>query len=210
MGKIIVFTGNTGVGKTTLVHELSKLGIFSAGIEQHTERPFQLLFKQYHAYALANQIDYLLFRAEQESALRQSHQIGVIDGGLDQDFHAFTKLFYSRGMLSDQEFDLCQRLYIFLRSQLSEPDLIVHLTAPFDVIQKRLSTRDRINIADKNDLGLLDSYLEEWIFTLPKNKVIRLEVSDVSSSYSEVISTLINQINANLKSYSPTYDEDHL
>ncbi len=209
MGKIIVFTGNTGVGKTTLVKELSKLEIFSAGIEQHIERPFQLLFKQNQAYALANQVDYLLFRAEQESVLRHKHQIGIIDGGLDQDFHAFTKLFHTRGMLSDQEFDLCQRLYIFLRSQLSEPDLIIHLTAPLEVVQKRLSSRDRINIAEKNDLCLLDSYLEEWISTLPKKKVIRLEVSDVSPSYSEVLSTLINQINANLELYSRSYDEDH-
>jgi hypothetical protein len=85
----------------------------------------------------------------------------------------------------------------------------VHLTAPIDVIQKRLSTRDRINIADKTDLGLLDSYLEDWIFTLPKNKVIRLEVSDVSRSYGEVLSTLINQIDANLKLFSRSDDEDH-
>lgn len=198
MGKIIVFTGNTGVGKTTLVNELSKLEIFSAGIEQHIERPFQLLFNQNHAYALANQIDYLLFRAEQESALRQAHQIGIIDGGLDQDFHAFTKLFFTRGMLSVQEFGLCQRLYIYLRSQLSEPDLIVHLTAPLEVIQKRLLTRDRINIANINDLSLLDSYLEDWICTLPDNKVIRLDVSDASFPYGDGLSTLINRINTSL------------
>ena len=63
------------------------------------ERPFQALFKQDARYALANQLDYLLFRAEQEKELSASHKIGLVDGGLDLDFHGFTRLFHARGLL---------------------------------------------------------------------------------------------------------------
>ena len=70
MGKIIVVIGNSGVGKTTLCAALSAAGPFAVGLEQHAERPFQaLMAADPPRYALANQVDYLLRRAEQERCL---------------------------------------------------------------------------------------------------------------------------------------------
>ena len=114
---------------------------FATAYEQHTERPFQALFKQDKRYALANQIDYLLLRAEQEKELRSSTQIGLIDGGLDLDFHGFTRLFLSRNLLSASEYDLCRRLYTFIRETLPLPELIVRLDADIETVASRLSTR---------------------------------------------------------------------
>ena len=94
MGNLIAIVGASGVGKTSLVHALNKASNFAVAYEQHNERPFQVLFQQDARYALANQLDYLLYRAEQEKELRASPKIGLIDGGLDLDFHGFTRLFY--------------------------------------------------------------------------------------------------------------------
>src|SRR6266508_188647 len=121
MNKLISIVGASGVGKTALVQALSKTGKFTIAYEEHAERPFQALFKNDARYALANQIDYLLLRAEQEKALRASPKIGLIDGGLDLDFHGFTRLFHRRGLLTDPEFDLCRRVYHFIRELLPHP-----------------------------------------------------------------------------------------
>jgi deoxyadenosine/deoxycytidine kinase len=86
MNKLIVVVGNSGVGKTTLFLQLCRTAKFVTGFEQHIERPYQALFKRDPRYALANQIDYLLLRAEQEGDIRQSSHIGLQDGGLDMDF----------------------------------------------------------------------------------------------------------------------------
>src|ERR687891_472427 len=127
MAKLIAVVGASGVGKTALVRALAKAFPFQTAYEAHAMRPFQVLFKQDARYALANQVDYLLLRAEQERELRGSGQIGLIDGGLDLDFHGFTRLFHHRGLLTGAEFDLCRRLYHLLREVLPRPEFIVHL-----------------------------------------------------------------------------------
>src|ERR1700752_1920635 len=104
MNRLIAVVGPSGVGKTVLVKALAKTGKFNTAYEgQHAERPFQALFKNDSRYGLANQIDY--------------------------HFHCFSRLFHHRGLLTDSELDLCQRLYVFVRNTLPRPELIVRLNA---------------------------------------------------------------------------------
>ena len=194
MGKLIAVVGASGAGKTSLVHALTKTGNFAVAYEQHTERPFQALFKRAPLYALANQMDYLLYRTEQEKELRASAKIGLVDGGLDLDFHGFTRLFHARGMLSDPEFDLCRRFYELTRQFLPMADLIVHLIANDEVIRQRLARRERINIASVEDTDLLNSFLDEWLGTISPSKLLRLDVSEESPGYEKSLQVILTQV----------------
>ena len=179
MGNIIVIAGNSGVGKTTLCAALSAAGAFATGLEQHAERPFQaLMAADPPRYALANQVDYLLRRAEQERALRAGPLPGLIDGGLDLDFHAFTRLFHARGYLSDAEFALCARLHATLRALLGPPDLILRLTAPLDVVAERYAARGRaLEIAQRDDLALMEGYIGDWLATVRDTPIITIDAA---------------------------------
>jgi deoxyadenosine/deoxycytidine kinase len=196
MGKIIAVVGTTSVGKTALVRALCKQGPFITGLEQHKERPFQQVFKANPNYALPNQFDYLLLRAEQEHLLRQSEKTGLLDGGLDLDFHGFTHLFHSRGWLTNQEFKLCKRFYDLIRLYLPPPDLIIHLIARPEVILRRLASRKRINIADPEDTLKLDSFLDTWISTISPDHLLELDVSENDFGYRHMLPTLLPKLYA--------------
>jgi deoxyadenosine/deoxycytidine kinase len=194
MNKLIAVVGTSGVGKTALVQALSSVYPFATAYEQHTGRPFQTLLKNDAHYALANQIDYLLLRAEQEKSLRASARLGLIDGGLDLDFHGFTRLFLSRGLLTEPEFDLCRRVYIFIREVYPPPELIVRLHADERTVAGRLYGRDRINIAGAEDTALFNSFLDEWLEGIPSDQILELNVSNETLDYGQSVSMIIDKI----------------
>lgn len=194
MNKLIVIVGASGVGKTTLAHALGRTEKFAVALEQHNERPFQALFKQDAKYALANQMDYLLYRAEQERELRKTDLPALMDGGLDLDFYGFTRLFHTRGFLNSAEFDLCYRLYSMIRRLLPPPDLVIALSADSHIICQRLAARNRINIASSEDAELLEGYVNKWLESIPGNKILKLNVSQENADYSHSVPLILDKI----------------
>jgi len=186
--------GPSGIGKTSLVKALAKTGQFTTAYEQHETRPFQALASQDPGYTFANQMDYLLLRVEQEKELRAASRTGLMDGGLDLDFHGFTRLFLSRNLLSQNEHDLCRRFYLFAREHLPLPELIVRLEANSETVTNRLSGRKRINIANANDVTIFDSFLDEWLESVPSDYILKLDITNESVDYQLSVETILDTI----------------
>jgi len=185
VGKLVTVIGNTAAGKTTLVETLAVAAPFVTGLEQHTERPFQRAFAQDRRFALANQIDYLLLRAEQEQAIRREPGIGLVDGGLDEDFFVFTRHFHAIGYLDAAEYALCERFYRYARSMQPLPDLFIYLDVPLDALAARFARRSRtLEIASVEQLAHLQRQVDAWVATIDP---ARLLVVDASKSFTPAV-----------------------
>jgi len=196
MGKLIAVFGNSGVGKSTFTKNLCKAGPFTPILEEMDDRPF---IWKFHAdrkrFVVQNQVDYYLNQAEQEYFIRTHDVIGVQDSGLDSAFNLFTKRFYQKGYLDEDEFLLCQRLYTMLRRFLPPPDLIIELYAPLPTITDRMVKRGRgHDIEREEDLLALDQLINAWIPTIKSIPIIRVDSSKEDPSYSSIMDDLIKQI----------------
>jgi deoxyadenosine/deoxycytidine kinase len=136
----------------------------------------------------------MLLRAEQERGLRNSSKVGLLDGGLDLDFHGFTRLFHRRGLLADSEYHLCGRVYTFLRETLPMPELFIRLCADEITVASRLSRRDRINIASAVDTTVFNSFLDEWLASLPADRVLELDVSRETVHYEQSVRLILERV----------------
>lgn len=184
MGKLVTIIGNSGSGKTTLAMCLAQAGGFQVYLEEHATRPFQAAFALDPRYGLANQVDYLLFRAEQERTIRGQNHICIQDGGLDLDFHMFTRLFLERGYLDQQEFTLLERLYQALRNELPAPDWVIYIDAPLEVLVQRKSARGRkLDVSALADLERMDELLREMLVGIHPDRLLWVDSSREDENY---------------------------
>jgi deoxyadenosine/deoxycytidine kinase len=73
------------------------------------------------------------------------------------------------------------------------PELVIYLTASDEVIRERLAKRDRVNIATSADAGMLKTYLEEWLGTLPTKQVLEFDVSAEDSGYKRLLQEITSE-----------------
>lgn len=135
----IVVEGPIGVGKTTLARRLADSFGAELLLEEPQDNPFlSRFYENPRAHALSTQLQFLLQRARQVHGLRQADmfsRVHVADYLMDKD-RLFAEL-----TLEPDELTLYLQVYEHVAGESLEPDLVIYLQAPVDVLQERIASR---------------------------------------------------------------------
>jgi len=195
----IAIEGPIGAGKTALADRLGAR-LDAAIVREDTDNPFLAdFYADKPGSALQAQLFYLLSRHRQQTALRQTDlfsQTTICDYVFDKD-----KIFAYLN-LDDNELFIYQRLYELLARDVPQPDLVIYLQTPTDVLLRRIHSRrmDAEAVALQPD----DEYLRElneayhhFFFHYNGTPLLVVETSQFDSDASdEALDDLTKQIRA--------------
>ncbi|MBN4079028.1 deoxynucleoside kinase [Beggiatoa alba] len=139
--RYIVIEGPIGVGKTSLAKRLAEEFGGELLLEGAEENPFlERFYRNPRHAALPTQLFFLFQRAQQIQDLRQSDMfapVRVADFILEKD-RLFAEL-----TLDDHELRLYNQVYDNITVDAPQPDLVIYLQAPVDVLLTRVQKRGR-------------------------------------------------------------------
>ena len=159
--RYIAVEGPIGVGKTSLAKRLARSFNYQILLELSEENPF--LERFYHdprQMALATQLFFLFQRAQQIQDLRQDDMfepVRVADFLMEKD-----RLF-ARQNLDNDEFSLYEKVYEHLTIDAPQPDLVIYLQAPVEILVERIQKRglEAEQLIEEQYLEkLIDAYTE--------------------------------------------------
>jgi len=135
----VVVEGPIGVGKTTLARKLADSFGSNLLLECAEENPFlEKFYENPQSAALPTQLYFLLQRARQLKDMKQAdmfNPVRVSDYLIDKD-RLFAEL-----TLDPDELALYEQVYSSLTFDVPQPDLVIYLQAPVEVLLDRIEKR---------------------------------------------------------------------
>lgn len=137
--RYIVIEGAIGVGKTSLARRLATTLNAQLVLEQADENPFlERFYRNPRVGALPAQLYFLFQRAQQQTTLAQHDLFGSVRVA---DYLLAKDELFARMILDDEEFALYRQVHERLAIDAPQPDLVVYLQAPVDVLLDRIARR---------------------------------------------------------------------
>ena len=151
MQKYILFTGCTGVGKSFIIEALlSKISNLMATkdikfySDPYVNNPFLTSAYQNKDKCFQSQIFFF------KEFLKIHKEISCLDEciifqerSIFESVRIFCKLYDKQGLISHEEYDVCEELLYLVKDWIKLPDFIVNINSDLDNIQKRIMLRGR-------------------------------------------------------------------
>lgn len=195
--RYLAIEGPAGLGKSSLADRLGAR-LDATVVLDDAENPFLADFYAGRpGSAFQTQLFFALARHRQQMELRQGdlfNQVTISDYLFDRD------RIYAHLNLDDNELFIYQRLYDLLARDLPQPDLVVFLQTPTEVLRRRV--RGRARHAEDDPPLPSDSYLEElneaynhFFFHYTATPLLVVETSQFDLSWGDdAIDDLLKQI----------------
>jgi deoxyadenosine/deoxycytidine kinase len=137
--RFIAIEGPIGVGKTSLALKLAASLEAETVLEQAGDNPFlERFYRNPRVGALPAQLYFLFQRAQQLALLRQHDLFAPLRVA---DYLLAKDRLFARITLDEDEFRLYEQVHDKLAIDAPQPDLVVYLQAPVDVLLDRIARR---------------------------------------------------------------------
>ena len=166
MKKYLVVAGNIGVGKSTLVEQISLNWNWKPYFEPVSENPYlEDFYKDMKRWAFHPQLYFLPDRLKTHKELQNYGGSVVQDRSVHEDAEIFVRNLHQEGSLSDRDFQTYHNLYRVMSSFLEPPSLVVYLKCSVETLKTRIARRGRSFEADIPDgyLENLNRLYDGWI-----------------------------------------------
>ncbi len=181
-GKLVLVAGNIGTGKTSLAERLGERLGWKTAYESVIDNPYLGDFYQnMDAWSFHLQVYFLGHRAQQHLELVSENHSAIADRSIYEDVKIFARALHHQGSLSERDYLSYQRVFKLIADQLPEPDLLIYLIAPPEILQKRIEERGRAieSGISLEYLQLLDSFYEEWMSSFNLCPVLKIRSDDL-------------------------------
>ena len=181
-GKLVLVAGNIGTGKTSLAERLGERLGWRTAFESVIDNPYLGDFYQdMNAWSFHLQVYFLGHRAQQHLELVKDSNSAIADRSIYEDVKIFARALYQQGSLSERDYRSYQRVFKLIADHLPEPDLLIYLIAPPEILQKRIEERGRAieSGISLEYLQLLDSFYDDWMSTFNLCPVLKIRSDDL-------------------------------
>lgn len=182
----VAVEGPIGVGKTTLVNRLNERLGASLVLEVVEENPFlPKFYEDPDRYAFQTQLFFLMSRFRQQTELSQGD---LFRPNILADYHLLKDRIFASLTLKADELALYERVYKSLEEHILQPDVLIYLHAPIDVLLARIKERGRpfeANIDGEYLESLTEAYQHFFAHQPSPCRVLFLDNSSLDYSRSD-------------------------
>ncbi|MEJ2412482.1 MAG: deoxynucleoside kinase [Anaerolineales bacterium] len=201
-GKLVLVAGNIGTGQTSLTERLGERLGWRTAFESVIDNPYLGDFYQdMAAWSFHLQVYFLGHRAQQHLELVRSDTSAIADRSIYEDVKIFARALYQQGSLSERDYRSYQRVFQLIADHLPEPDLLIYLVAPPEILLKRIAERGREieSGISLEYLTLLDSFYEDWMDTFNLCPVLKIRSDDLDFAHKKAhLDTVANLVQEKL------------
>lgn len=166
MEKFIAVAGNIGVGKSTLVEQLSDEMGWTPFFEPVTENPYLAdFYDDMQTWGFHSQVYFLMRRLRIHRQLMRMNGSVIQDRSVYEDAEIFAHNLYLQDAISERDYSTYRELYQVLVEFLPPPDLVIYLRASVPTLLERISNRGRDyeQTISANYLADLNELYENWV-----------------------------------------------
>ncbi len=207
--RFIAVEGPIGAGKTTLARRLAESFGHEAMLEQAQENPFlESFYRDCARNALATQLHFLIQRARQLDSIRQSD---LFQNARVSDYLIEKDRMFARVNLGTDEFALYETVFERLVPSIPQPDLVIYLQAPTDVLVERIQRRGipSEQLIERRYLEQLNEAYSQFFHYYDEAPLLivnaaAIDFANDENHYTELVDYLLN-VRAGRQYFNPTF-----